>query len=423
MGRNNTNIYFTYGNDVYKKMKLPVQNYLINKSLYDLQNEHAVYASLSKDKRKISLNYDMIECKDHDELSHDCRGLILSKSNFEQFKLIENKLDINCIIGQTEIVAFGMKRFFNYGQNYAAKIDWSDPKISILEKLDGTLCIVYFDNYKCEWCVATRSVPEADLPLDNGLFTFRTLFEKALKETTNYNFEEFTSKFLSKQYTYCFELTTPYNRVIVNYDKNKVTLLSIRSLITLNELDFDNDIIKNLSKIVPIVQSYNYSSMPSLLNWVNSKNPQEYEGVVVKDSKFNRIKIKSEAYVLYHKCRDVLCASERNCMEYILLGKEDDLITYLPNDVSQNILKMKDGLNKFIKKYDNIMNELKLSKNYSDRKLFVNDVISKNLWTAPIFQMYDKKCSNMNDFIVKNKKNNTWSNSFLDKLIDFSKKY
>ena len=44
-------------------MKLLVQEFLETHTLKDLQDQHGVYASLSKNKKKASINYDQIETK------------------------------------------------------------------------------------------------------------------------------------------------------------------------------------------------------------------------------------------------------------------------------------------------------------------------------------------------------------------------
>src|SRR5271166_895148 len=218
---------------------LMVQKYLETHSFGDLVRDHGVYASFSKSGHKFSLNYDQIEAKEADPLSQECRGLVLAKLDGSSMlpSSGEKSPHPDYSPGFTQVLAFPMKRFFNYGQGSAAAIDWNDPKLTVLEKMDGTLCIVYYDPIIEQWCVATRSVPEADLLMDNGLFTFRTLFEKALYDTTGgLPFEQFTA-LLDKNYTYCFELTTPYNRIVVAYPECRITLLAARKMSSLKEVD------------------------------------------------------------------------------------------------------------------------------------------------------------------------------------------
>jgi len=410
-------------------LQLLVQKYLENHTFGDLARDHGVYASFSKSGHKFSLNYDQIEAKESDPLAQECRGLVLSAKTGESFLSkavpVNGKLSYDDISpGVTTILAYPMKRFFNHGQGSAATIDWSDPKLAVLEKLDGTLCIVYHDPFTDKWCVATRSVPEADLLMDNGLFTFRTLFEKALVETTGYEFDVFT-RFLEKSYTYCFELTTPYNRIVVEYKNNGVTLLAVRGLVTLTELDFKHPVVDLLPTCLPLVQGHSYTTVDELVSWVSSLNPMEHEGVVVRDGQFNRIKVKNAAYVAYNKVRDALATSPRNMVELILSEKDDDVVSFLPEEIVKNLQSIKVGIQKVIKKHDEAYQLAKAEADKilpGDKKTFAILVTKdKELWTAPFFQMFDGKALNMKDFIAKNRKDGTWGNSFLDKMLELSK--
>lgn len=406
---------------------LLAQKYLETNSFGNLAKEHGVYASFSKSGHKFSLNYDQIEAKESDPLAQECRGLILAREDGCRIPgeiMSDGKLKRDTIEpGKTKILAFPMKRFFNYGQG-AATVNWSDPNLAVLEKLDGSLCIVYYDLFTEKWCVATRAVPEADLLMDNGIFTFRTLFEKALFDTCGKSFDEFTSK-LGINFTYCFELTTPYNRIVVNYLSNKITLLAIRDNISMNEIDINNPLLINNLNGVPIVQAHTYTTISDLVDWVSSLDPMEHEGVVVRDSDYNRVKVKNAAYCAYSRTRDTLGSSERNCLEIILLEKDDDVISFLPEEIVNNLFKIKNNLQFIIKKYDDIYLAAKAQADaiaQGDKKTFAILVTkNKELWSAPFFQIYDGKASNMKDFIIKNRKDGTWGNGFLDKLLELSK--
>jgi hypothetical protein len=406
---------------------LLVQKYLQTHSFGDLAREHGVYASFSKSGHKFSLNYDQIEAKESDPLAQECRGLVLSLEDGRPVFGVtgpDGKLDrSNIEPGSTKILAYPMKRFFNHGQGAAANIDWSDPKLAVLEKLDGTLCIVYWDVFTNQWCVATRSVPEADLLMDNGIFTFRTLFEKAVQDTMKMSFDTFT-KSLVKEFTYCFELTTPYNRIVVQYDKCSITLLAVRYLLTLEEMDPKELAIVKIGE-VPCVQAHTYTSVSELVDWVSSLNPMEHEGVVVRDSNYNRIKVKNAAYVAYNRVRETLGASERNIMEILLQEKDDDVIPFLPEEIVKNLLKIKVGLQATLKLHDEAYVVAKAQADATmpgDKKTFAILVTkNKELWNAPFFQMFDGKAKNMRDFIANNRKDGTWGNSFLDRLLELSK--
>jgi hypothetical protein len=403
---------------------LKVQKFLEEHSLAELIAKHGVYPSLSKDKKKLSLNYDMIETASDDELSWDCRGLILVRSGCRPFDTTEDgKIDLTQIPGLSVVIGFPFKRFFNYGQG-SANINLSDPKIEVLNKLDGTLIQVNCCPYKpFDWFVSTRSVPEADLLMDNQLYTFRQLFEKALTNTTNLSFEDFT-KHLDHRYTYCFELTTPLNRIVCDYQDYKITLLMARSLEDYQEIDFNHPIMQKLKGIVPFVESFAFTSIEELLTWVSTLNPLNYEGIVLKDSNFNRIKVKNAQYVALHKLNDRLGSSFRNCLELILNESDDDAIPFLPKEIVDSLLQIKEKYKNWLineqSMYLQIFNEAKDI--CSDKKTFaltINKYKDSNPYSAAYFSIFDNKAESVKDFISKNKKLGTYPDAFLDKILNY----
>lgn len=397
---------------------LPVQEFLLTNSFGELIAKHGVYASPSKDRRVVSINYDQIETKDSDWLAWDCRGLILAKIDGSEFQFnSSNKLDLDCVVGDTQILAYPMRRFFNYGQEFCSKIEWSDNRLSIQIKSDGTLIIVYFNKLTNKWAAATRKVPEADLLMDNKIYTFRTLFEMALFETCQLTFDQFTN-LLNKNYTYCFELCSKLNQIVVDYPKPQVVFLAVRDLTNLQEID-----PLDFKDIIPVPQPHTYAhaSVEDLVNLVATFNPTEHEGFVVRDSNFRRLKIKSPAHGLASKMRDSLF-SERNCMELILLGKEDDVLAmdFLPKEITNNIVKIKTGLQKVIKVYDETYKSMRvMAGSKKDFALLIKEV--KGIWGSPLYAIFDGKASNVCDFIEQNRKMGTWGDSFLDKMLQLSK--
>jgi hypothetical protein len=397
---------------------LLVQQYLLNNSLLDLQKTRGVYARLSSSGHKFSLNYDQIEAKESDPLAQECRGLILAAKNGRQFSFSKEEF-LNTIPGPTQIISFPFKRFFNFGQGAAFPIDLS-KEIFIQEKLDGTQCSIYYDPFTYEWCCSTRSVPDADLPINDSELTFRLLFEKALLDSHNISFNEFTS-LLNATNTYMFELTTPYNRIVVDYPISSITLLAVRSLNSLKELDPANEeIVKKWN--IPIPEIYSLKNIKQIIDWVGSRNPSKHEGVVIRDSNFNRIKVKNPGYVILGRAKDNILSSEKNCIELILSEKEDDVMSILSEEAVNKILNLKEKLIKMLHYHDEqylLACEETTNNNPGDKKTFAQIIVVKEkLWVSPLFQIFDGKALSTKDFILKNKKNGTWSNSFLDKVLE-----
>jgi hypothetical protein len=264
--------------------------------------------------------------------------------------------------------------------------------------------------------------------MENQIYTFATLFRKAVLDTCGFDFDQLTNH-LDKAHTYCFELCTPYNRIVVAYPENRITLLGCRDLLSGNEID-----IKALSlpKEIPLIEEYPVpSSTEKLIEWVASRSPMEHEGVVVRDSKFNRVKIKSPQYLALHRVSGSLSNSERNCLELILNEQDDDYASALPPVIYDNLQRIKSGLHDAIRAHDKLFKELFercQAINPGDKKTFAlalnaNAEQKPGIWTAPLFQMYAGKCQDMKAFIALNRKEGAWSHSFLDKLLEMSGYY
>ena len=407
-------------------MGLLVQDFLLKHSFGELEEQHAVKAHFDRDCYKFSLNYIQGLVQDNDPLSQDCRGLVLTtplgKSFLHQAREVNGRLSFAHIIpGETDIIALPMKRFFNHGQPGAADVDWNDPNLRVEEKRDGTLIIAAMDWIVNRWCCSTRGVPNADLPLDDYKdLTFRTLFDRAFKETMNIEFEDYAKANLNEAITYCFELTTPYNRIVNQHDDFRITLLAARhSTGLLTEIPIDG-ILTDL----PRVKTYSLKTPDEIVKWVNEQDPLKPcgEGVVVKDSSFRRLKIKNPAYVFHSKARDIFGSSSRNCLELVLNGKEDDVLVALPPEIANNILELKRQLGLVIRAHDTAYHDILGSLDNPSKKDFALAVKKRDdVWSAPMFAIFDKKATSMGDFIDQQKDENGWSTTTLDRLLSLCK--
>jgi len=328
-------------------MEHPVQSYLLNHSFQQLEDDHGVNCRFSSCGTKASLNYDNIMSKFGDKLAESCRGLIIRPSSHPSgiFHQLANEGWKNTVVGEVEIIAWPMNRFYNFEQTHegVVAVKWDDPKFRIYEKLDGTMCVLYWDQLHQHWCIATRSVPNADLPIfGNGDIllhagkTFSDLFFETLTSMFgDVHFSTLHEKFnLNKNITYVFELTTPINRVVVKYDIPKVTLLAARDLTTGREIEIEQHPIQ----YIPKAKTWELKSIDELHSFVNSSNPSECEGAVICDSNFNRQKIKNKAWLIASRAKDIVSLSKRTLLESIIDGTIDDVIPFIDHPVTLKLV-------------------------------------------------------------------------------------
>jgi hypothetical protein len=353
-------------------MSLPlVIDYLRNHTLKQLSDEHGVGYRLSGN--KFSLNYDMIEAKEDNQLASQCRGLVL-------FRCMGGTFDENVVVGTCVILARPMDRFFNHGQGHAAQVDFSTAKF--FEKLDGTMIAFYFDPFTFEWHTATRSVPEANLPIDGfDKHTFRSLFEKAVVETSGLNtfFEWLKKENLNAANTYIFELCTPENQIVVPYTGYQTKLLAIRNNASGQEYEIENSEFD--LKFIPACPAYSLSSFDDMMSFVSQRNPSEHEGIVVRDNQFRRIKIKNAGYMALNKIRDNALKSPRSLLQLCLSDKIDDAMPLLPAHAVEKAQEMRDKL---------IAYKMRMLKVYENMYSLALGICTSNQWDAEDPQVFRK---------------------------------
>ena len=190
-------------------------------------------------------------------------------------------------IEKLDVVCWPFRKFGNWNESYADRIDWESAKIT--EKIDGSIIKLYY--YDGCWNWATNSTISADQAHlnDNKNVTFLDV----IKRTENYKEIPFDS--LDKNCTYLFELVSPETQVVIRYDRRMLYHIGTRNNLTGKELDADIGIIK--PKL--------YTGEENLEFWKtfasNMNEGLEHEGFVVVDKNYNRIKIKTPEYLIAHR--------------------------------------------------------------------------------------------------------------------------
>jgi len=411
-----------------------VKEYLRRHTFRQLEEDHGVNARPNALGDKFTLNYDMIDAKSGDLVSEQCRGLVIRPLQW-------NNLPEGChpshvglawkdiTVGDIEILAWPMNRFYNHGDGHAAAIDWSSDRLQVYEKVDGTCIICYWDSLHKKWHAGTRSVPEGDLPiqvghLEIGDMTFSQLFLKALIATRE---ERSCQKIdwqiegpdnvihLNKELTYVFELVSPYNQIVVTYPEPRVYLLAARHTASGKEVPIESIRIEHVLR----PKTWNIRDVSTLSAFVDNADPAALEGAVacvqINDS-FERMKVKNKTYVLAHKAKDTVMSSERNALECVILEKVDDIIPIIPKEVGDKLLRIQHEFNQYCKKIDARVETFRVEA-CGSRKRFAEQVMLCGDWTAPYFNMFENKACNAREWFSVACKNNKLSASSLDVIL------
>ena len=298
---------------------LKLQEFILNHPKdWEILLKHNPYnLTIKYDGKLIIFNYQLFNTDFHEPLVSECRGIILEE-------------------GTWRVVCRGFDKFWNYGEELAAKIDWNTTRIQT--KVDGSIIKIYYYNNK--WRIATNAMINAyevqavsAHPENNTLVkNFGQLFaECAQAQGLDYSL-------LDKNNTYIFELTTSYNEQVIKYDKPAIWHIGTRSNITGQEFNVDIKIQKP--------QEWKFQTLDDVIS-VASKFKEEQEGFVAVDANYKRIKIKSPYYVAAsHYFNDSLALSK--LIGIFLSGDYGEFLAYYPK-YSKIIREMEDFVAKRVK--------------------------------------------------------------------------
>jgi hypothetical protein len=334
----------------------PLLDYLRQKGVQALADEfhvsvkrHPVYPHL------VHLKYDQIETPRND-VTNRCRGCVVNENDNFNY------------------VCRPYNRFFNYGEGHAAEINWS--RATVLEKLDGSLCPVWF--YNGEWHVSTSGTPDAGGPVNIGLTTFKDLFWNVWKQL-GYKMP------INQDLTYCFELMTPYNRVIVKIDKPRIVLHGCICNSSGQEFDIGS-IARNMGwEVCPFLPLNNFDA---ILTAADKLNPMESEGYVVVDHLFNRVKVKSPQYVALSHLKDSMSA--RRMVDIVRMGESSEFLSYF-SEYELLYIEIKSRYDKLVSYLETIWEN---SKNIVSQKDFAFAVKDKN-FASVLFGYRAGKCDSI----------------------------
>lgn len=271
------------------------------------------------------LNYDGLDPKaKNDPLALECRQLIV---RYDEFR--------NDCRGEWYVMSRSFDRFFNlYEKLDTFEFDYA------LEKLDGSIISLYFDDVTKQFQWATRSTAYAEATTNgfDGGQKFSDLCDKAWGFSPKENTEHQTLAMywdIENLLSLTFELLGPANRVVTRYPKTELRLIGGRKQCG-KELKYDE--LKKLAEDyldceMP-VRHWHLKTLEDVITHVENL-PSEQEGVVLVREQFKnlgRMKIKNKAYLDLAQKRNGGNITPVRIVKMIQRGDYDEYLTYFPED-------------------------------------------------------------------------------------------
>ena len=340
----------------------------------------------------VILSYSQIDSPKTNQIVRMCRGLVLEMNTWD-------------------IVSYPFYRFYNFEEvpEESLKFNWKNAMAT--EKIDGSLLEVF--NYKDEWLISTRSMIGGENAVNALGTTVNNIFDMAISPMTR---EKFFER-LTPNISYIFEIVSPFNQIVTQWDAAHLYLIGGRSksfkeeeytFIDLYET-FDPE-MKNIVRIPKVISLYDkesddfvgFEKMKMLAETGNSQD----EGFVVVDfdsldettNSFPRVKVKNSAYVALHHLRGSL---ENGTPQYeriltLIYNKEDaEVLANLPH-MKPYFDEVKEKFNKFLEEFNSDLKLIEAELN--DPKKFVDHPELKKDFAMKI---KDSKYKNLFFFMLK----------------------
>ncbi len=298
-------------------------------------------------------SYSQSDSNFNDPIVRECRGCIIRDAGSESMIPV-------CV---------PFYKFGNYGESYCPEIDWSTARVQ--EKVDGSLIKVWHDEN--EWHVSTSGTIDAfSAPVFTveGL-TFGDLFMEAAKRA------RLNIVTLDPNMTHMFELTSHYNRIVVPHTEPTIWHIGTRNNRTFEEVEIDIGIRKP--------RQYSFARLEDCVAAARSL-PFSDEGYVVVDAAWNRVKIKSPAYVAAFFLKNNGVITVPRIIDMIRTGELPEFLTYYP-EFSDEISKVTEALSRIAELLSNRITELS-RQNFETQKDFALAV--KDSPFAPFFFQWRK---------------------------------
>lgn len=312
-------------------------------------------------------NYKNYYCLSYIQFLSDFTNEFVCQSRGTIYKLENNYFKAVCV---------PFYKFFNYSEPLAAKIDWNNFKV--LEKIDGSIMKLWWDE---EWHISSNSVinPEGFTVGISGK-NLKELFLEAAKKQ-NLGFDK-----LDKNYTYIFELVTPFNQIVIPYPETKIYFLSARNMKSFQEKNMDIGIEKP--------QQYEFKNLNDIIKI--TEELKDKEGFVIVDKNYNRIKIKTLSYIKQHYLINNKVFSINRIIEIIEKGEMDEVMSYCSRELREIIYRIYTNIQMIFFCFEK--EKEKVFSNKIENRKQLAELIKNNPFQKQLFMYYDNKIQSFEDY-------------------------
>lgn len=269
----------------------------------------------------------------------ECRGTT--------FEVTDESRDAKAI----RLASLPMPKFFNLNECPATmELDLSEIE-EIADKVDGSLITTF--THPEQWCENQQG--------DCNLFVKSkgSLESEQAKDSLRFlNREEnitFYKELLSAEtlgYTVIMEYVAPHNRIVLSYENEELRVLGVRSRIDGSYVPYDDidvDVFPEIAR--RWVKIYNIDDPVSFIEELPDST-EDIEGVVIRLTTGQRVKVKTLKYLALHHTKDSI-NSPRRLFEAVLEEATDDMRSLFHDD--KLVIKMIEKMELFVNERYNHM--------------------------------------------------------------------
>ncbi len=270
-----------------------------------------------------------------------------------------------------KVICRPLHKFFNINEREETQLSALSSEIDVvrmMDKMDGSMLSPALIDGQIDF--KTKKSFESDVAKSAKTW----LFAPQQK-----GYIEFCLKLLSEGLTPIFEYVSPQNRIVLNYEKENLTLLHVRDQITGDYLNL-SELRPWLNRYeIPVIEEFPKKAFTEIMD--DLKVRQGIEGYVIQFKNGEMVKAKTEWYLKLHKC--VTFLRKRDVALLVLEEKIDDVksailetqgtldaVLEIEADVVQRLNDLQFAVEEIYEKIKEVQDRKSIALQYKDHPYF-----------------------------------------------------